>query len=762
FNDFGQTPIPKFIGSLTELRHLDLSFANFRGSIPSHLGNLSNLRHLNLANEHTNAKTLGWLSGLSFIQHLDMSYVDLSNASDWLATIMKLPSLPFLSLDSCQLSRNMPSPLSTTNSSISISTLDLSGNCIGSTIRHWLLHLSGALNMTSLSVLSLSRNQLEGALPKSLGKLCNLEMLYLSDDNFTGDVSEFFNNLSGCVEKQLEVLDLSTNHFTGLLPNLRRFSSLRNLYLDDNRLNGFAPGNLRNNSFEGVITEVHLANLTKLKNFSYIGISNCGISGTIPTWFWDLSPNLLELDVSHNQIRGKLPDLSAKFVEYPGIDLSFNELEGHVPPLPVNLSSLNLSNNKFCGTLSFIWSLNGEVLEYLDLSVNQFFEGIPDCWAPFRRLEILNVAHNGLSGMLPNAMGATTSLQTLNLNNNSILGRLPIFFQNYTQLLFVDLGMNQLSGEIPPWIGERLLRLRVLNLRSNKFYGTISSNLCYLQNICILDLSHNGITGIIPSCLSNLTAMFNKDYYFGSWYAYISYIADHQNSYGTNGYISQYVDSTILGWKGQEHEYTRNIRQLRVIDLSSNKLYGVLPEGITKLVGLVALNLSRNKLRGIISPNIGQLTLLESLDLSRNQFYGEIPATMVKLNFLSYLDLSYNRLSGRIPSSTQLQSFNASQYIGNAGLCGPPITLKCLGDEESKVKPISEEDQEDGEEFERWFYIGGAFGFVTGFWGVGGAILLKRSRRHAYFHFLDRSMNYLYVMMAVHMTKLLRKLRRYD
>ncbi|XAR65467.1 Non-specific serine/threonine protein kinase [Bertholletia excelsa] len=869
--DFGQPPIPDFLGSLTELRHLDLSHANFSGFIPSHLGNLSNLRHLNLANNYINAKSLGWLSGLSFIQHLDVTSVDLSNAFDWLVTIMKLPSLSFLRLASCQLPDNLPSPLSTTNSSISISTLDLTGNCMGSTIHHWLLHLSGTLvdlnligaclkspildifqNMTSLSILSLSVNQLEGALPKSLGKLCNLKMLDLSINNYTEDLSEFLNNLSGCIEKKMKILNLFGNHFTGLLPDLARFSSLRELNLGFNQLNGFAPAaitrmhslavlklnentirgtlpdftgcsslkelylsanqmngtlttsisqlseleilDLHGNSFEGVITEVHLANLTKLKyldlssnsfafnlsttwlppfqldyivlgscklgtyfprwlqsqrNFSILDISNCGISDTIPTWFWDLPPGLFYLNVSHNRIRGKLPDLSSKFVEYAAIDMSFNELDGHVLSLPVNLSLLNLSNNKFCGTISFICSLSGKLLNYLDLSINQFFGGIPDCWSPFRRLEILNLAHNGLSGILPNSMGAITSLQTLNLNNNSILGRLPIFFQNYTQLLFVDLGMNQLSGEIPPWIGERLLQLKVLNLRSNKFNGTLSSNLCYLQYICVLDLSHNGITGTIPSCLSNLTSMSNKDNLFAiPWYGY--------------HYASQYVDSTILGWKGQEHEYRRNIGQLKVIDLSSNKLYGVLPEGITKLVGLVALNLSRNKLQGMISPNIGQLTLLESLDLSRNQFCGEIPATMVKLYFLSYLDLSYNRLSGKIPSSTQLQSFSASQYIGNAGLCGPPTTLNCPGDEESKVPPRSEEDQEDGEEFERWFYIGGAFGFVTGFWGVGGAILLSRSRRHAYFRFLDRSTNYLQVTMAVHITKLLRKFRRYQ
>lgn len=91
-------------------------------------------------------------------------------------------------------------------------------------------------------------------------------------------------------------------------------------------------------------------------------------------------------------------------------------------------------------------------------------------------------------------------------------------------------------------------------------------------------------------------------------------------------------------------------------------------------------NLSRNNLWGELTENFGQLKMLESLDLSRNQLSGRIPSSFSSLNFLSVLDLSYNNLSGRTPLSAQLQSFNSSQYMGNLGLCGPPVTQKCPGD----------------------------------------------------------------------------------
>ncbi|KAL6123422.1 hypothetical protein ACLB2K_075944 [Fragaria x ananassa] len=54
------------------------------------LGNLSGLSHLFLAGNYDSLKVenLHWLSGLSRLQHLDMSYVNLSKASDhWLLVI---------------------------------------------------------------------------------------------------------------------------------------------------------------------------------------------------------------------------------------------------------------------------------------------------------------------------------------------------------------------------------------------------------------------------------------------------------------------------------------------------------------------------------------------------------------------------------------------------------------------------------------------------------------------------------------------------
>ena len=169
-----------------------------------------------------------------------------------------------------------------------------------------------------------------------------------------------------------------------------------------------------------------------------------------------------------------------------------------------------------------------------------------------------------------------------------------------------------------------------------------------------------------------------------------------------------------------------------------------------------ALNLSRNMLTGRIPQKIGQLEQLESLDLSRNKFFGSIPFSMANLNYLGYLDLSYNKFSGKIPTGTQLQSFDPLKFIGNLGLCGPPLIKKCPGDETSNTTTNSgsKSYQEDGDEFWKCLYVGMGLGFFVGFWGVCGSLILNRSWRHAYFLLLIYLKDWLYVTTVVQFARL--------
>ncbi|CAJ2639671.1 unnamed protein product [Trifolium pratense] len=101
---------------------------------------------------------------------------------------------------------------------------------------------------------------------------------------------------------------------------------------------------------------------------------------------------------------------------------------------------------------------------------------------------------------------------------------------------------------------------------------------------------------------------------------------------------------------------------------------------------------------------------MESLDLSNNKFFDEIPQSMPFLTFLGYLNLSCNNFDGKIQIGTQLQSFNASTYIGNPKLCGAPLN-NCITKEENPKNATP--SPENGDSIRETLYRGMGVGFVV-------------------------------------------------
>ncbi|XP_027357222.1 receptor-like protein EIX2 [Abrus precatorius] len=393
------------------------------------------------------------------------------------------------------------------------------------------------------------------------------------------------------------------------------------------------------------------------------------------------------------------------------------------------------------------------MLTILDLSSNLLAGTLPDCWGKFQRLRVLNLAKNNLSGRIPKSFATLQRIESINLNSNNF------------------------SGTLPAWGGHKLGQLMVLSLEANKFNGSIPTSLCSLPFLQVLDLSDNNIMGKIPQCLSRIIALSNTTFSRGTILhnpdGLVPGILDKIISYRGFSWLHDkeipgFIDNAMLEWKGQNREYQKNLGLMTIIDLSCNQLTGEIPESITTLAALAGLNLSRNNLTGFIPDSIGhmKMKMLESLDLSRNHLYGRIPASFSNLTFLSYMDLSFNSLSGKIPKSTQLQSFDASAYKGNAGLCGPPLPNHCPGDAVSPNGSIDKNSvEEDGDEDELvsiGFYITLGFGFCVGFWGVCGTFIVKSSWRHAYFQFFNNLNDWICVTLIVFMARMKRRFQVQD
>lgn len=81
---------------------------------------------------------------------------------------------------------------------------------------------------------------------------------------------------------------------------------------------------------------------------------------------------------------------------------------------------------------------------------------------------------------------------------------------------------------------------------------------------------------------------------------------------------------------------------------------GTFPLGITQLKNLRVLDLSSTNLSGGIPNSIGNLSLLSELHLYDNGLSGGLPWELSNLTYLTVLDCSNSSLSGQLPSLTSL------------------------------------------------------------------------------------------------------------
>uniref|UniRef100_A0A2N9FD79 Leucine-rich repeat-containing N-terminal plant-type domain-containing protein n=1 Tax=Fagus sylvatica TaxID=28930 RepID=A0A2N9FD79_FAGSY len=326
YNNFYGTQIPKFLGSMERLRYLNLSGAGFGGVIPHQLGNLSNLHYLNLGGYNNNlyVMNLQWLSGLPLLQHLDMSHVNLSQASDWLPDINKLPSLLELRLSNCYLSGSTPSTPSINFSSLA--TLDLSYNHFENTSN--ILWVFGLHNLVSLD---LSGNQFQGPIPVDLQNMTSLRHLDLSYNAFNSSIPNWLYSFS-----RLEFLNLDSNSLQGTISSsIENLTSAISIDLSYNELGG--KGKVR-----GVF---HHSSTGKI-----IDLSKNNLSGEIPKEVTSLQ-GLQSLNLSFNSLNGRIPENIGDMGSLESIDFSVNQLSGQVPQTLSYRASTASSfvGNELCG-----------------------------------------------------------------------------------------------------------------------------------------------------------------------------------------------------------------------------------------------------------------------------------------------------------------------------------------------------------------------------------------------------------------------------
>ncbi|XP_024199512.2 receptor-like protein EIX2 [Rosa chinensis] len=676
FNDFGHNQIPKSIGSLSNLKFLDLYDSNFGGEVPYQLGNLTQLQFLDLGglNYFTNPKNLNWLPHLSSLTSLNLDSMNLSNVLDWPKVVDKLPKLQSLELWYCDLPIPILSSLSHINTSKSLSSVDLSANHLTFSIFHWLStyntslvsvdlsenNLSGSIpdvfgNLTSLLHLSLAANSIEGQLPKAIGQLCSLQSLDLSHNNLSGSIPDVFGNLSSLLD-----LYLGFNSIEGQLPKtIGRLCSLQSLDLSHNNLSGSIPdvfGNLSSllhlrldvNSIEGQLPKT----VGRLCSLQSLDVSHNNLSGSIPDVFGNLS-SLLDLFLGFNSIEGQLPKTVGRLCSLQLLDLSHNNLSGSIPDVFGNLSSLldlYLGFNsiegqlpktigRLCSLQSFDLSRNNHSGEFSEF-INQVLFGCAG-----NSLTSLYLSGNQLTGRIPERIGSLSNLEDLNVSMNSLTGVITeAHFSNLSKLQKLDLSSNSLtlnirSDWLPPF---QLVRISLMSCKMGPYFPKWLRT--SLRSFNELDLSDAGISDIIPSWFQDNSMKVSQ--------SLVLNLSSNQLKGPIHSLPSGlvYVDLSSNKLSGRiSFLCTSKDRNLKFLDLSNNSFSGELPNCWKHLENLIILDLSNNAFSGKFPISIGSLASLETLKLSKNNFAGELPSSLKNCTNLQFFDIGENRITGMIP-----------------------------------------------------------------------------------------------------------------
>uniref|UniRef100_A0A0D9XXU7 non-specific serine/threonine protein kinase n=1 Tax=Leersia perrieri TaxID=77586 RepID=A0A0D9XXU7_9ORYZ len=703
--------VPGFLAGFSNLTVLQLSRNKFQGLFPPIIFHHKKLRTISLSK---NPGISGNLPNFSQDSSLENLFVSSTNFTGTIpSSIINLKSLKKLGLGASGFSGTLPSSLGSLKY---LGLLEVSGLQLVGSMPSWIS------NLTSLTVLQFSNCGLSGQILPSIGNLRTLTKLALYNCNFSGTIPPHILNLT-----RLETLLLHSNNFAGTV-ELTSFLKLKKLSVLNLSNNKLLVVDGENSSSLVSFPKLELLSLAScnlstfpsilrlLHNITSLDLSHNQIQGAIPQWAWTTWKGLyfLLLNISHNNFTSIGYDpLLPLHIEY--FDISFNSINGPIPipqggsltldyssnqfsSIPLHYSTylgdtlvLKASENKLSGNIPPSICTTVRKLQLIDLSYNDLTGSIPSCLMEHvTALQVLSLKANKFAGELPDNIKEGCALQALDLSGNLIEGKIPRSLIACTNLEILDIGSNQITDTFPCWLSE-LPKLQVLVLKSNKFAGQVMDpsytghgSSCKFPELRIADMASNNLNGILPE----------------GWFKMLKFMmarSDNETLVMENQYYhgQTYQFTATVTLKGNDMTISKILRTLVLIDVSNNAFQGAIPETIGDLVLLRGLNMSHNALVGPIPTQFGRLNQLESLDLSSNGLSGEIPKVLSSLSFLSTLNLSYNRLDGRIPDSNQFSTFSNSSFLGNTGLCGPPLSKQCDNPNEPIAMPYNTEKPTD-------------------------------------------------------------------
>ncbi|KAF8668457.1 hypothetical protein HU200_052274 [Digitaria exilis] len=331
-------PIPPQLGGLSNLTYLGLEFNNLTGQIPDSLFNLSSIQLLSLQSNNLQGSLPGDM-GNKFPQ-LEYLYLGVNEFHGFIpSSLCNSTNLRDLVLEYNQFSGPIPPYLGQLDG---LFRLELGVNQLEARDPTDWNFLTSLTNCSILSHLGLSANNLGGMLPSSITNLSTtLQILYIDYNAIEGDIPEALGNLT-----ILTQLRLAENQLTGNIPSSLANCPLNWLDLQGNMLTGPVPKEI-----------LQMPSLSV-----FLDMQNNMLSGPLPAEVGSLI-NLQQLDISNNRISGEIPKSLGECLllgylnlrNLTGIislNLSFNDFYGVVPKQGIfqNSSAFSITgNSRLCG-----------------------------------------------------------------------------------------------------------------------------------------------------------------------------------------------------------------------------------------------------------------------------------------------------------------------------------------------------------------------------------------------------------------------------